>query len=147
MRPLSLHEIGEVIRKVRKERGLRLEDLADENISPATVSNIERGVAHVSPEKITYLLEKLDLPMNKLPEMLEKEQEELKKIKFKLLTISTLLTIDVGTVERTEFRGQPSARRPRLLPERKMSRGPAQMETGGTSIVQCAARLSTKFIP
>jgi tetratricopeptide (TPR) repeat protein len=49
----------------------------------------------VSPEKITYLLEKLDLPMNKLPEMLEKEQEELKKIKFKLLTISTLLTIDI----------------------------------------------------
>jgi tetratricopeptide (TPR) repeat protein len=90
MKTLALHEIGEVIRKVRKDRGLRLEDLADENISPATVSNIERGVAHVSPEKISYLLEKLDLPMHKLPEMLMQEQEELKKVKFKLLTIATL---------------------------------------------------------
>lgn len=93
MKTLALHEMGEVIRKVRKERGLRLEDLADENISPATVSNIERGVAHVSPEKITYLLDKLDLPMHKLPEMLVQEQEELKKVKFKLLTISTLRKI------------------------------------------------------
>lgn len=93
MKPLALHEIGEVIRKVRKERGLRLEDLADENISPATVSNIERGVAHVSPEKISYLLEKLDLPMHKLPEMLYKEQEELKKVKFQLLTVATLRKI------------------------------------------------------
>ncbi|TCS97001.1 tetratricopeptide repeat protein [Hazenella coriacea] len=93
MKQLALHEMGEVIRKVRKERGLRLEDLADDNISPATVSNIERGVAHVSPEKITYLLEKLDLPMNKLPEMLVKEQEELRKVKFKLLTVSTLRKI------------------------------------------------------
>ncbi|KPC76822.1 tetratricopeptide repeat protein [Laceyella sacchari] len=93
MKTLALHEIGEVIRKVRKERGLRLEDLADENISPATVSNIERGVAHVSPEKISYLLEKLDLPMHKLPEMLVKEQSELKKVKFKMLTVATLRQI------------------------------------------------------
>ncbi|WP_044641037.1 helix-turn-helix domain-containing protein [Risungbinella massiliensis] len=72
MKKLALHEMGEVIRKVRKERGLRLEDLSDDNISPATVSNIERGVAHVSPEKITYLLEKLDLSMHKIPDMLKK---------------------------------------------------------------------------
>jgi tetratricopeptide (TPR) repeat protein len=93
MKTLALHEMGEVIRKVRKERGLRLEDLADENISPATVSNIERGVAHVSPEKVTYLLEKLELPMSKLPEMLIQEQVELKRVKFSLLTISTLRQI------------------------------------------------------
>lgn len=94
MKTLALHEMGEVIRKVRKDRGLRLEDLADQNISPATVSNIERGVAHVSPEKITYLLEKLDLPMTQLPQMLVQEQEELKRIKFKLQTIATLRKIN-----------------------------------------------------
>lgn len=93
MKTLALHEMGEVIRKVRKERGLRLEDLADENISPATVSNIERGVAHVSPEKVTYLLEKLELPMSKLPEMLVQEQVELTRVKFAILTISTLRQI------------------------------------------------------
>ncbi len=93
MKSLALHEIGEVIRKVRKQRGLRLEDLADENISPATVSNIERGVAHVSPEKVSYLLNKLDLPRQKLPEMLEKEEEDLKRVQFDFLTIASLQQI------------------------------------------------------
>lgn len=90
MKKLALHEMGEVIRKVRKERGLRLEDLSDDNISPATVSNIERGVAHVSPEKITYLLEKLDLSMHKIPDMLKKEQDEIQKVKFQLLVTTSL---------------------------------------------------------
>ncbi len=43
MSTLDINELGEVIRKVRKERGLRLNDLADDNISQATISNIERG--------------------------------------------------------------------------------------------------------
>lgn len=90
MAVIPLHEMGEVIRRVRKERGLRLEDLADENISPATVSNIERGVAHVSPEKITYLLEKLNIPIQKLPEILEKEQQNLQELFVQLQMISTL---------------------------------------------------------
>lgn len=90
MSKIQLHEIGEVIRKVRKERGLRLEDLADENISPATVSNIERGVAHVSPEKVTYLLDKLNLSLQKLPEIIEKQQQNLSHIQFQIQTIATL---------------------------------------------------------
>lgn len=93
MKQLALHEMGDIIRKVRKERGLRLEDLADENISPATVSNIERGVAHVSPEKITYLLDKLKLPQHRLPEMMVQEQTDLEKMKFYFLLISSLEAI------------------------------------------------------
>lgn len=52
MLTVGLTEIGHIIRMVRKSRGLRLEDLADENISPATISNVERGVAHVKQEKV-----------------------------------------------------------------------------------------------
>lgn len=37
-------QIGELLRKRRKELGLRLEDLADDFISPSTISNIERGL-------------------------------------------------------------------------------------------------------
>ncbi|SHF16727.1 Tetratricopeptide repeat-containing protein [Seinonella peptonophila] len=96
MKQLALHEMGEIIRKVRKDRGLRLEDLADENISPATVSNIERGVAHVSPEKIAYLLNKLNLPQHRLPEMLIEEKNDLQKIKFKFLLISSLHAIGLS---------------------------------------------------
>ncbi|MDR6226330.1 tetratricopeptide repeat protein [Desmospora profundinema] len=93
----SIHEIGEIIRKVRKERGLRLEDLADENISPATISNIERGVSHVSPDKAMYLLKKLDLSIDKIPEMMLQEQKDLEKIKFRMLGIE--VTISTGEID------------------------------------------------
>ena len=63
MNNLDLAQTGELIRKILKERGLRLEDLADENISPATISNIERGIPHVHVDKIRYLLNKLDLDL------------------------------------------------------------------------------------
>ncbi|MFD1425567.1 transcriptional regulator with XRE-family HTH domain [Kroppenstedtia sanguinis] len=70
MGQLSFPEVGEIIGKIRRERGLRLEDLADENISPATISNLERGASHVRQEKMSYLLKKLDIPLERLPEML-----------------------------------------------------------------------------
>ncbi|SFS58337.1 Helix-turn-helix [Marininema halotolerans] len=52
MEPSNIKDVGEVIRRVRKSKGLRLEDLADENISPATISNIERGISHGDRLKI-----------------------------------------------------------------------------------------------
>ncbi|GGE08300.1 hypothetical protein GCM10011571_06940 [Marinithermofilum abyssi] len=91
---MEIHEIGEVIRKIRKERGLRLEDLADENISPATISNIERGVPHVNPEKTQYLLQKLDLEMDKLPSLVMNEQRELENVRFELFALETMRDID-----------------------------------------------------
>ncbi|MFC4076286.1 helix-turn-helix domain-containing protein [Salinithrix halophila] len=91
--PLELYEIGEVIRKVRKDKGLRLEDLADENISPATISNIERGVPHVNMEKTRYLLHKLDLQLEALPSLMVNEQQELENTKFRLFMIDTLIEI------------------------------------------------------
>lgn len=36
MSEFDILQIGSLIRKVRKERGLRLEDIADDNISPAS---------------------------------------------------------------------------------------------------------------
>ncbi|MEW9033299.1 MAG: helix-turn-helix transcriptional regulator, partial [Planifilum fimeticola] len=93
MNPLELKEIGDIIRKVRKERGLRLEDLADDQISPATISNIERGVPHVRPDKVMYLLQKLDIPLDKLPEIMNGEQRELEDLRLRLLIVETLSDI------------------------------------------------------
>lgn len=90
MKPLGLPEIGEIIRRVRKEKGLRLEDVADENISPATVSNLERGVSHVKQEKMYYLLDKLGISIDKLPELIIDQKEELERGKFNLFTIESL---------------------------------------------------------
>lgn len=84
MKKLEIHELGEVIRKVRKDRGLRLEDLADDNISPATISNIERGMPHVSKDKAYYLLKKLEIEAEQLPDLLMDEQEQLKELSAQL---------------------------------------------------------------
>ncbi|GAA5345268.1 tetratricopeptide repeat protein [Planifilum fimeticola] len=91
MDPLEIREIGEVIRKVRKERGMRLEDLADEHISPATISNIERGVPHVSKDKVNYVLEKLGLSLDRLPEMMTGEQKKLEDIRLQLAAVESLI--------------------------------------------------------
>lgn len=90
MNPIEIKELGDIIRKVRKEQGLRLEDLADDQISPATISNIERGIPHVRPDKVMYLLQKLEIPMDKLPEIMNGEQRELEDLRFRLMIIETL---------------------------------------------------------
>lgn len=90
MNQVDIIELGEIIRKVRKERGLRLEDLADENISPATVSNIERGVPHVNPKKVEYFFQKLEISMDQLPEMIMGQHKERQELRFRLLAIESL---------------------------------------------------------
>lgn len=54
-------ELGKWIRQQRRERGLRLEDLAGVGLSVATISNIERGIPRVRPKKFALLLKKLKL--------------------------------------------------------------------------------------
>lgn len=90
MNTLEVYDIGEIIRKVRKERGLRLEDLADENISPATISNVERGVPHVGHEKALYLIRKLGIELSQVPEILHGQQLELKQLQKILFQMECL---------------------------------------------------------
>lgn len=93
MSPAVSTEIGGIIRRVRKRRRLRLEDLADENISPATISNLERGVPHVKQDKLDYLLDKLGISMDQIPELILEEKEELKNLKFQLFSCESLVSI------------------------------------------------------
>lgn len=94
---MHIHEIGELIRKIRKQRGLRLEDLADENISPATISNIERGVPHVNMDKAEYLLAKLGLDLSDLPDLIVGDQQKLQHFQFELFSAESLQ--DMGKVD------------------------------------------------
>ncbi len=89
----QIAEIGKFIRKMRKEKGLRLEDLSDEQISTATISNIERGVPHVNQEKVLYLMRKLNLDMEKLPEILVKENEDMESMFLKFHAIENMLLL------------------------------------------------------
>lgn len=73
---ISTMELGETIRSYRKERGLRLEDLADDQISVSTISNIERGYSHVKEEKVKYLLEKLGIDFHQLNALETKQKQK-----------------------------------------------------------------------
>ncbi|MDR6226874.1 helix-turn-helix domain-containing protein [Desmospora profundinema] len=88
----KFYELGKFIRKTRRERGLRLEDLADEHISPTTISNIERGVPHVSNEKVLYLANKLQIRLERIPELLLKEKDQVRILHQKMKAVDTLLS-------------------------------------------------------
>lgn len=91
-----MKEIGKFIRAKRKERRLRLEDLADDHISTATISNIERGVPHVNKDKVLYLLEKMNLNIKEVPELILKDSENMERIELTFTSIETLIEIGKG---------------------------------------------------
>ncbi|MCS1350298.1 lipopolysaccharide assembly protein LapB [Mechercharimyces sp. CAU 1602] len=93
-------EVGEILRRERKEKRLRLEDVADKNISPATVSNIERGVPHVLPAKIEYLMDKLDLSEADIKARMSGIEKELEYLELRLTAIEAL--IDQGDIALAE---------------------------------------------
>ncbi|QKI81425.1 helix-turn-helix domain-containing protein [Kroppenstedtia eburnea] len=105
---LNAQEMGEIIRKVRKEKGLRLQELADNNISPATISNIERGRSGVKFDKIEYLFEKLDIHMDKLTELLHKDKSETQELENKLFVIETKRDIGMEEEALEEVEGNQS---------------------------------------
>ncbi|MFC7439852.1 helix-turn-helix domain-containing protein [Laceyella putida] len=98
MNILEMSEVGKYIRKVRKERGLRLEDLSDEHISTATISNIERGVPHVNKDKVLYLMNKLGLDLSEVPDMVEKDTGSIESLQVKFTAIETM--IQLGNTQR-----------------------------------------------
>src|SRR5690606_6580641 len=90
---LEPNEMGEIIRKVRKQKGYRLEDLADGNVSPATISNIERGVPPINQTEALYLLDKLGIPTEQIPHLLLDEQQQLVKLERTLLVLESKLEV------------------------------------------------------
>ncbi|SFS62523.1 tetratricopeptide repeat protein [Marininema halotolerans] len=86
----SNNEIGVILRNIRKKKGLRLEDVADENISSATLSNLERGISQVKIEKLNYVLEKYGIKLKEIPSLIREEQMLLEDLKLKMLSIESL---------------------------------------------------------
>lgn len=87
-------EFGKYVRKVRKDKGLTLENvakLARDEISTTTISNYERGVLGVSNEKIKLLCEPLDIDFDQYPIILNNEREKQDKWIRKLLGIEGLI--------------------------------------------------------
>ncbi len=86
-------QIGELLRKRRKELGLRLEDLADDFISPSTISNIERGITYVNEEKVRYVADKLEVNLERIHDLLAKEKQEEEQIVLKLAAIENMVDL------------------------------------------------------
>jgi len=91
---LDREKIAKLFKRVRNELGAKLEDLADQHISTATISNIERAVPTVTVEKITYLARKLGLDLESLPTVGEDQSLDAETIELELLSIEQLVHIN-----------------------------------------------------
>ncbi|MBA4496428.1 tetratricopeptide repeat protein [Paenactinomyces guangxiensis] len=88
---LDIELVRYIIRKARKELGLRQKDIEDGLISSASISNVERG-EEVRPETFDYLLKKLGIDSKtQLPQMIQEEEKKIEVLKFHLESIETML--------------------------------------------------------
>lgn len=105
---------GKFVRKMRKSKKLRQEDLVDSNLSQPVLSNIERGEGHVSEEKMQYVLKKLGVEED-LSHFYQQETEEeadsfSEKVKIKLISIENTIDMvspDQGLEELRELQLPP----------------------------------------
>ncbi|MBA4603517.1 helix-turn-helix domain-containing protein [Thermoactinomyces mirandus] len=80
-----------IIRRTRKEKGLRQEDAADKTISYGTISNIERGSKKVDEETVRKYLRKLGLTETRVINLARQEEEEIEFLMTQLDAIESML--------------------------------------------------------
>jgi tetratricopeptide (TPR) repeat protein len=95
---------------VRKAKKLRQEDLVDDVLSQAVISNIESGKTQVSEEKLRHLLGKLGLKPDDLnrfhhPESEIDEEAELEELNLKLIAIENIIDLVSPDEGLEELRG------------------------------------------
>lgn len=73
---ISGAERGTYLRQVRKKAGKNIEDFTSEQISKATISNIETNREPVSEEKVRLYCSLLKVDYDRLPEYIRKHQHE-----------------------------------------------------------------------
>lgn len=93
MSTVDLISVGNILRNKRKEIRKRLEDYADDKISTATLSNIERGLPNVHIDKIRYYAEKLGVTLEEVPSLIEEKEAQERRIKSKLQSIHSVVAI------------------------------------------------------
>ncbi|WP_175482266.1 tetratricopeptide repeat protein [Thermoflavimicrobium dichotomicum] len=123
---LEHSEIGQLLRRRRKSLGLRLEDLADESISAATISKIERGIPSVSQEMFDCYLSKLGISdLQELVDVQVDQETKEEEIKTKLFMIKSLLDHAGPSIALAKLRSLDISNHPKYLPEVKYLKGKA----------------------
>lgn len=88
----QLKRIGEILRQTRKAQKQILDDLADDDISTSTMSNLERG-ERVSWEKIVIYAQKLGYSLEEIPKLLESEEDKNQQILQQLEDIANRIDL------------------------------------------------------
>ncbi|MCH5586058.1 tetratricopeptide repeat protein [Shimazuella sp. AN120528] len=91
MKPAEYVAFGKYLKKIRSKQGHSLDNIADENISSATISKLERGTLGVSEEKIQYLCKKLNIDFSQYPVLLNEKVDNQNKLLRTLKGIERLL--------------------------------------------------------
>lgn len=84
--PLDHENAGRVIRKRRKDLGLRQSDLVDNMIKLHTIRKVEKGEV-VNEDIYLHICNKLDLDIKQLSKSYDDEKEREEQLKFKLFAI------------------------------------------------------------
>ncbi len=92
MEDLDRKKLGKILRELRKEKKLTMENLSDEHLSPATISKIERGSSKVSLKKIEIFCDRLNYNLKKAPTLSgvelqtkEEKENEFNQIRFTMI--------------------------------------------------------------
>ncbi|MCE2061257.1 Rgg/GadR/MutR family transcriptional regulator, partial [Streptococcus thermophilus] len=54
-----MKDFGEVFKVIRKSKGIKIIDIADEQISKSQISRFERGESTITLFKLTHMLDKI----------------------------------------------------------------------------------------
>lgn len=92
--------LRKLFREKREQLGLKQQDLSDDTVSAATISNYETGKKKVGEDKIVYIFKKVGVSEEDLPNLLQTqekdESEQNQFLEIQLKSIET--TIDCGDV-------------------------------------------------
>jgi len=96
MSGFDMHEVGNIIKSLRKQKGLTQADLAEHvNIDIATLSKIENGHAMPKQGTLKSLLEKLRFDFgDAMPLFLSKKDAQFETIRKKGITLTNTMTPD-----------------------------------------------------
>lgn len=72
----DLAKMGRLLRDKRKKSGINMTEIADSNISMATISDIETGKRKVGEKKLRYYCQKLEVNFDHLLTLLEEREED-----------------------------------------------------------------------
>lgn len=85
---MDILSLGQKVKKLRKEKGMTLKDLAGNRITAAQISHIERDKSYPSQDLLEYFSQKLEVSIDYL---LESKEMQAKKIAANLLLKSEIL--------------------------------------------------------